>query len=60
MPCVHVGGSGVTGGPRTRGAAKRGEEEGAIEKEEERGAMVGFVVNDLAAELYAELLAGFH
>jgi hypothetical protein len=42
------------------GAAKREREEGRREKEEEMCAMVGFVVGDLAAELYIELLAGFH
>jgi hypothetical protein len=49
---------GSSGGPRTRGAAKRG-------REEERGddelcAMVQYVVKDLAAELYVELLEGLH
>jgi hypothetical protein len=43
------------------GAAKRGRKEGGQAKEEEeKCAMVGFVVKDLAAELYIELLAGFH
>jgi hypothetical protein len=51
-------GSGGSGGRRTRGAARR--ERGVEEKDEEMCAMVGFVVKDLAAELYIELLAGFH
>jgi hypothetical protein len=38
--------------------AKRGAEE--EEKEEEVCAMVGYVVKDLAAELYTELLQGLH
>jgi hypothetical protein len=43
------------------GAAKREREEGGQAKEEEEMcAMVGFVVRDLSAELYIELLAGFH
>jgi hypothetical protein len=37
------------------------EEEGGQEiEEEEVCAMVGYVLKDLAAELYIELLAGFH
>jgi hypothetical protein len=49
-----------------RGAAKRGrEEEGEEkekeeEKEEEVCAMMGYVLGDLAEELYIELLEGFH
>jgi hypothetical protein len=31
-----------------------------VEKEKEKDAMVAFVVKDLAAELYTELMAGFH
>jgi hypothetical protein len=45
-----------------RGAAKRGVEEegqGKVE-EEEVCATVGYVVKDLAAELYTELLQGWH
>jgi hypothetical protein len=43
------------------GAAKREREErGQAKEEEEMCAMVGFVVKDLSAELYIELLAGFH
>jgi hypothetical protein len=36
------------------------EQGGEQKQEEEVGAMVGFVVKDLAAELYTELLAGLH
>jgi hypothetical protein len=57
MPSVQVRGRGGSGGPRTRGAAKRGVED---ENEEEVCAMVGYVVKDLAAELYTELLQGLH
>jgi ankyrin repeat protein len=43
------------------GAANRGmDDRGQQKEEEEVGAMVGFVVKDLAAELYTELLAGLH
>jgi hypothetical protein len=47
----------------TRGAAKRGTaEEGQekVEDGEEVCAMVGYVVKDLGAELYTELLQGLH
>jgi hypothetical protein len=51
---------------RTRGAVKRGAEEGGWDEEEkeqeeqeEVHAMVGVVVRDLSAELYIELLTGF-
>jgi hypothetical protein len=47
LPHVQIQGSGGSGGRRTR------EEE----KDEEVCAMVGFVVKDLSAELYIELLA---
>jgi hypothetical protein len=62
MPSVELGGRGGSGGSSTTGAAKRGvEEEGKQEMEEEElCAMVGYVVKDLAAELYIELLVGFH
>jgi hypothetical protein len=42
--------------------AKRGAEEGGQgeTREEEVCAMVGYVVKDLAAELYTELLQGLH
>jgi hypothetical protein len=50
---VQVRGRG-SGGPRTRGAAKREVDD------EEVCAMVGYVVKDLAAELYIELLQGLH
>jgi hypothetical protein len=62
MPSVELGGRGGSGGSSTTGAAKRGaEEEGGQEMEEEEVcAMVGYVLKDLAAELYIELLAGFH
>jgi hypothetical protein len=54
---------GGSGGPRTRGAAKKEVEEegqGKEEEEEELCAMVGYVVKDLGAELYTELLEGLH
>jgi hypothetical protein len=59
---VRGRGRGGSGGPRTRGAAKReAEEEGQAKvDEEEVCAMVGYVVKDLAAELYTELLQGWH
>jgi hypothetical protein len=65
LPQVQVRGRGGSGGPRTRGAAKRGvEEAGGQEKEKEEEeevcAMVGYVVKDLAAELYTELLQGLY
>jgi hypothetical protein len=62
MPSVEVGGRGGSGGSSTKGAAKRGveEERGQEVDEEEVCAMVGYVVKDLAAELYIELLVGFH
>jgi hypothetical protein len=50
LPQVQIQESGGSGGRRTRAAAK----------EEEMCAMVGCVVKDLSAELYIELLAGFH
>jgi hypothetical protein len=58
LPKLKIRDRGSSRGPRTRGAAKRG-------REEERGddevcAMVQYVVKDLAAELYVELLEGFH
>jgi hypothetical protein len=44
-----------------QGGEEKGEEGGRHKQEEEEmGAMVGFVVKDLAAELYTELLAGLH
>jgi hypothetical protein len=48
-----------------RGAAKRRREEEGEEKEEEKEeeevcAMMGYVLGDLAEELYIELLEGFH
>jgi hypothetical protein len=60
LPQVQVRGRGGSGGPRTRGAAKRGAEEDGQKNEEEVCAMVGYVVKDLAAELYTELLQGLH
>jgi hypothetical protein len=60
LPHVQIQASGGSGGRRTRGAAKRIAERGGEEKDEEVCAMVGFVVKDLSAELYIELLAGFH
>jgi hypothetical protein len=57
---VQIQESGGSGVRRTRGAARRITERGGEEKEEEMCAMVGFVVKDLPAELYIELLAGFH
>jgi hypothetical protein len=58
MPRVQVQGRG-SGGPRTRGAAKRGAEEGGQkEKEEEVCGMVNFVVKDLDGHLYTELMQG--
>jgi hypothetical protein len=55
MPQVDIRGRGGSGGPRTRAAANRGGED-----EEAICAMVGYVVKDLAAELYIELLQGLH
>jgi hypothetical protein len=43
-----------------RGEVKRTMDVGGEEVEREKDAMVAFVVKDLAAELYTELLAGFH
>jgi hypothetical protein len=60
LPHVQIQASGGSGERRTRGAAKRVAERGGEEKDEEMCAMVRFVVRDLAAELYTELLAGFH
>jgi hypothetical protein len=60
LPQVQIQTSGANGGRRTRGAAKRVAERGGEKKDEEVCAMVGFVVKDLSAELYIELLAGFH
>jgi hypothetical protein len=60
LPHVQIQGSDGSGGRRTRGAAKRIAERGGEDKDEEVCAMVGFVVKDLSAELYIELLAGFH
>jgi hypothetical protein len=62
MPRVAIVERDSTGGRMTRGQVKRmmdmgGEE---VEKEKEKDAMVAFVVKDLAAELYTELMAGFH
>lgn len=45
---------------RQKGAVKRARQEGGRGEEEEACAMMGYVVKDLAAELYVELLAGFH
>jgi hypothetical protein len=58
---VQVRGRG-SGGPRTRGAAKRGAEQEGQAKvdDEEMCTMVGYVVKDLAAELYTELLQGLY
>jgi hypothetical protein len=57
---VQIQENGGSGGRRTRGAARRTAERGGEEKDEEVCAMVGFVAKDLSAELYIELLAGFH
>jgi hypothetical protein len=61
MPSVDVGAR-QQDEAATRGAAKRGAEEEGQEKveAEEVCAMVGYVVKDLAAELYTELLQGLH
>jgi hypothetical protein len=48
MPSVEVG------------AIEQGGEEGRQGMEEEVCAMMQYVVKDLAAELYVELLEGFH
>jgi hypothetical protein len=45
---------------RQKGAVKRARQEGGRGGEEEACAMMGYVVKDLAAELYVELLVGFH
>lgn len=45
---------------RQKGAVKRARQEGERGQEKEACAMMGYVVKDLAAELYVELLAGFH
>jgi hypothetical protein len=60
MPRVEMIGRDSTGGRVTRGEVKRTIEMGGEEVEKEKDAMVVFVVKDLAAELYTELLVGFH
>jgi hypothetical protein len=42
-----------------RGPAER-DDEGTSTLEEERHAMLKYVIQDLASELYTEVLAGFH
>jgi hypothetical protein len=51
MPSVEAGARQRGGRIRTRDTDTR---------EEEIAAMVGYVVRDLAPELYVELIAGFH
>jgi hypothetical protein len=62
FPRVHV--IGENGGRATRASAKRGRgatgEEPSEEEEKEKGAMLKYVIHDLAQELYTELFAGFH
>jgi hypothetical protein len=62
MPRVAIIERDSNGGRVTRAAVKRMMEMGgeAMEKEKEKDAMVAFVVKDLAAEVYTELMAGFH
>lgn len=57
-PRVHVQGDG--GGQTMRGPAERNDEGTGLEEEEERHAMLNYVIQDLASELYTELLVGFH
>jgi hypothetical protein len=59
MPRVQIRGRGSRGAPLTRGAAKRMLDDGGQSIEEEREAMVNYVVTELAAELYIELTAAF-
>jgi hypothetical protein len=60
MPRVAIVERHSMGGQVARGAVKRILEAGGEEVKEENNAMVAFVVKDLAAELYTELMAGFH
>jgi hypothetical protein len=60
MPHVEIVGRSSTGGRVTRGAVEGNHEAGGEEVEREKDAMVVFVVKDLAAELYTELMAAFH
>jgi hypothetical protein len=60
LPSVHVQGWGSRKGPVTRGAAQGHVGEGGEQAEKEREAVVRFVVEGLATELYTELIAGFH
>jgi hypothetical protein len=60
MPRVELVERGSNGGRVTRGEVKRTIDMGGEEVEKEKDAMVAFVVKDLAAELYTELMAGFH
>jgi hypothetical protein len=60
MPRVEIVGRCSNGGRVTRGAVKRTHDAGGEEVEKEKDAVVAFVVKDLAAELYTELMAGFH
>jgi hypothetical protein len=60
MPRVAIIERNSIGGRVTRGEVKRTMDVGGEEVEKEKDAMVGFVVKDLAAELYTELMAGFH
>jgi hypothetical protein len=60
MPRVAIIERNSIGGRVTRGAVKRMMDMGVEVMEKEKDAMVVFVVKDLAAELYTELMAGFH
>jgi hypothetical protein len=60
MPHVEIIDRDSTGGRVTREAVGGTHEAGGEEKEKEKDAVVAFVVKDLAAELYTELMAGFH
>jgi hypothetical protein len=59
MPHVEMMGRDSTGGRVTRGEVKNAHVAGGEEVEKEKDAVLAFV-EDLAAELYTELMAGFH
>jgi hypothetical protein len=60
MPRLELVGKYTTRVRVTRHEVKRTHVAGGEEVKEEKDAMMAFVVKDLAAELYTELMAGFH
>lgn len=60
LPRVHLQGGSCSGGRSRRTTAKRSKVEIDELSKEEVGAMLKYTIQDLAPELYIELMTGFH